>query len=541
MGNVIETPVFIAGGGPVGMTLALNLARYGVKSMLCERNPTTTRHPKMDLTNGRSMELFKRLGLVEKLRDAGVPRENAFDISWITSLVGHELYRFHYPSAKEKAAIIRAENDGSHGSEAPLRVSQVQIEPVLKKAIDENPLVDVRFGTKFERIVSEDENGITLEVSNGETGGTETVRCQFLAGCDGGGSRVRRNLDIELDGDMAVAGAHMVHFRTDARDVLQRWGPVYHLQTGGGTIIAQNDHDIYTLQAWLIPGMGIEDMRPEDVLEGWVGTKFDYEILQANPWTANFVVAQKYRKGRALLAGDSAHQYIPTGGYGMNSGIADAAALSWVLAANVQGWGGDELLDAYEAERLPTAWWHLEASRRHMGVRIKISELYAEAGDLTGEGPEADAKRAELGRKIQELGNAENESWGVEYGYRYDKSTVICHEPDAPEIDPITYHPTTWPGSRLPHIFLEDGVSIHDKLGLFFTLVALDDVDSSAIEAAAAERSIPLDILRLNRPDLRALYERNLILVRPDQHVAWRGDALPQDLAGLLKHVTGRD
>src|SRR3546814_19094505 len=100
---------------------------------------------------------------------------------------------------------------------------------------------------------------------------------------------------------MAVAGAHMVHFRTDARDILQRWGPVYHLQTGAGTIIAQNDHDIYTLQAWLIPGLGIEDMRPEDVLEGWVGARFDYEILQANPWTANFVVAQRSRKGRALL------------------------------------------------------------------------------------------------------------------------------------------------------------------------------------------------------------------------------------------------
>lgn len=540
MVNITETPVLIAGGGPVGMTTALNLARYGVKSVLVERNPTTTRHPKMDLTNGRSMELFKRLGLTEKLRDAGVPRENAFDISWITSLVGHELYRFHYPSAKEKAQIIRAENDGSHGSEAPLRVSQVQIEPVLKKAIDENPLIDVRFGTLFERIVEQDGNGITVEISDSETGAIEVVRCKYLAGCDGGGSRVRRSLDIELDGDMAVAGAHMVHFRTDARDVLQRWGPVYHLQTGGGTIIAQNDHDVYTLQAWLIPGLGVEDMRPEDVLEGWVGTKFDYEILQANPWTANFVVAQKYRKGRALLAGDSAHQFIPTGGYGMNSGIADAAALSWVLAANIQGWGGDKLLDAYEAERLPTAWWHLEASRRHMGVRIQIGEVYAEAGDLTGEGPEADAKRAEVGRKIQALGNAENESWGVEYGYRYDKSPVICQEPNPPEIDPLTYHPGTWPGARLPHVFLEDGVSIHDKLGLFFTLVALDDADSSKIEAAAKELGIPLDILRLKRPDLRGIYERNLLLVRPDQHVAWRGDALPEDLTALLKRVTGR-
>lgn len=540
MAKMIETPVLIAGGGPVGMTLALNLARYGVRSLLVERNPTTTRHPKMDLTNARSMELFKRLGLAEKLRDAGVPRENAFDISWITSLVGHELYRFRYPSANEKREIIHRENDGHHASEPPLRVSQVEIEPVLKRAIDENPLVTVRFGTRFERIVEQNEEGVTVEISDSASGAVETVRCAFLAGCDGGGSRVRRALGIELDGEMAVAGAHMVHFRTDARDILQRWGPVYHLQTGGGTIIAQNDHDIYTLQAWLIPGLGIEDMRPEDVLEGWVGTKFDYEILQANPWTANFVVAHRYRKGRVLLAGDSAHQFIPTGGYGMNSGIADAAGLSWVLAACVQGWGGETLLDAYEAERLPTAWWHLEAARRHMGVRLQIGQVYAEAGDLEGTGPEADAKRAEVASKIAALGNAENESWGVEFGYRYDQSPVVCVEPAPPTIDPLTYQPTTWPGARLPHIFLEDGMSVHDKLGLYFSLLAIDDVDSAAIEAAARSTGVPLEVVRLRRPDLLDLYERKLILVRPDQHVAWRGDALPGDLEGLLRHVTGR-
>src|SRR3546814_17829313 len=131
-------------------------------------------------------------------------------------------------------------------------------------------------------------------------------------------------------------------------------------------------------------------MRTEYVLEGWVGARFDYEILLANPWTANFVVAQRYRKGRAILAGDSAHQFIPTGGYGMNSGIADAAGLSWVLAACVQGWGDESLLDAYDAERRPPAWWHLEAARRNMGVRLTIGQIYAEAGELEGRGAGAE-------------------------------------------------------------------------------------------------------------------------------------------------------
>lgn len=532
-------PVLIAGGGPVGMTLALNLARYGVRSMLVERNPATTRHPKMDLTNGRSMELFHRLGIDEQLRDAGVPRENAFDILWVTNMVGHALHRFHYPSADEKTQIIRRENDGSHGAQAPLRVSQVEIEPVLKRAIDENPLVDVRFNHRFDEFISNGPDGVLARIVHSETGEASEVSCRFLAGCDGGGSRVRRRLGISLAGEENVAGAYMVHFRTDDRELLQRWGPVYHLQNGGGTIIAQNDHDIFTLQAWLLPGMNPDDMTPEGVLEGWIGTKFEYEILQANPWFAHFVVAERYREQSTLLAGDAAHQYIPTGGYGMNSGIADAAGLSWVLAARLQGWGGDRLLDAYDAERRNTAWWHLEASRRHMGVRIRISELYAEAGDLLEEGPAGDARRAELAARIAELGNAENESWGVEYGYRYDQSPAIAHEVGAPAVDPLIYQGNTWPGARLPHVFLSDGEPIHDRLGLFFTLVVLDDTDTTTIEKAAGALAIPLEVLRLDRPDLRSIYERNLILVRPDQHVAWRGDSPPDDCRKLLSLVCG--
>lgn len=539
MTREIETPVLIAGGGPVGMTLALNLARYGVPSLLVERNPTTTRHPKMDLTNGRSMELFKRLGINDRLRAAGIPPENPFDVVWLTSLAGHELHRFKYPSAQEATRALHEKNDGSQASEAGLRVSQIVIEPVLKQATDENPLIDVRFSTAFERIVAQDAQGITAEISDAASGEITQVRCKFLAGCDGGGSRVRRQLGIELDGELAAAQAYMVHFRSKAPELFRPWGITWHYQSASGTTIAQDDKEIYTLQAWIIPGLGVDKMTPGEVLERWAGTKFDYEVLQSNQWAGNFVVARRYRSGRVLLAGDAAHQFFPTGGYGMNSGIADAAALSWVLAAQVQGWGGPALLDAYDRERRPTAWWHLEASRRHVGVRIEIDKVFREAGDLDGGGADAEARRREAGEKIARLGNAENESWGVELGYRYDASPVIFAEPNPPPVDPLTYRPSTWPGARLPHVFLEDGVSVHDKLGLYFTLLALDDVSSGALEEMARELNIPLAVVRLHRPDLRKIYERNLLLVRPDQHVAWRGDALPKDLRALLTRVTG--
>lgn len=536
---MIETPVLIAGGGPVGMTLALELARYGVRSIVVERNPTTTRHPKMDLTNGRSMELYKRLGLAEKLRDVGVPRENAFDISWITSLAGHELHRFHYPSANDMRAIIARENDGSHASEPGLRVSQIVIEPVLKTAIDENPLIDVRFGTSFEKIVSQDERGVTSEVRDVASGDVYLIRSDYLSGCDGGGSKVRQDLDIPLDGEFNAASAFMVHFRTDDRDLLQRWGPAWHYQSGSGTIIGQNDRDIYTLQAWLVPGMDPANMRPQDVLEGWVGRSFDYEILQANPWSAHFVVAQSYYNGRVAIAGDAAHQFIPTGGYGMNSGIADAIALAWVLAAGVEGWGSRGLIKAYDAERRPTAWWHLEASRRHMGVRVQIGELYAQAGDIEADDDEGARRRSVLAQAIKDIGNAENESWGVELGYRYDKSPIILHESDAPAIDPLTYRPTTVPGGRLPHMFLADGTSVHDRLGRYFTLLCLEDGDVGAIEAAAAALGVPLSVVKIDEPGLQAVYQNTFLLVRPDQHVAWRGDVLPADPQWLLAKITG--
>ena len=540
MTDTLQTPVLISGAGPVGMTLALELARYGVRSILVERNATTTRHPKMDLTNGRSMELFHRLGLESKLRDVGVPRENCFDISWITSFAGHELHRFKYPSADQARMEIAARNDGSQASEPGLRVSQIVIEPVLKTAVDANPLIDVRFGTAFERIVAQDDNGVTSEIRPRD-GAPIRVHSQFLAGCDGGGSTVRRELGIEMDGQFEVAGAYMVHFRSTALDVLNRWGIAWHYQSATGTLIAQNDKDTWTLQRWLFPGMDPAQLRPEQLLEDWAGTKFEYEILQANPWAAHFVVAKSYGKDRVVLAGDAAHQFVPTGGYGMNSGIADAIGLAWMLTARIEGWGGRNLLTAHDLERRPTAWWHLQASQRHMGVRMDIGGVFEKYGDLDGAGEHAEARRAAAGAEIAALGNVENEAWGVELGYRYDGSPIIVAEASPPPVDPITYRPSTWPGARLPHVFLADGTRIHDRLGLYFTLVVLGTADTSAIEAAAKKRGVPLSVLRLDRPDLRPIYERNLLLVRPDQHVAWRGDDLPGDLDALLARVTGAD
>jgi hypothetical protein len=286
-------------------------------------------------------------------------------------------------------------------------------------------------------------------------------------------------------------------------------------------------------------------MAPETIdagamLRDFANHDFDYEILLTSAWTPHLLVAERYAAGRVFLVGDAAHQYIPTGGYGMNTGIADACDLGWKLAARLHGFAGPTLLSSYEAERRPVGLRNREASKRHSETRRDIASLY-HCG-LTAQGPDGDMARADAGRRIAAFGNAENESYGIEYGYAYPESPVICAEPkaDIPS-DPLRYMPTTFPGVRMPSVVLEDYTPIYDRLGLWFTLVCVGMRPSAALVEAAARRSVPLDVLRLDEPDLIAVYGRRLMLVRPDQHIAWRGAACDDRLEAdvIISRVLG--
>ena len=519
-----ETPVLIAGGGPVGMTLARVLAHHGVRCLLVERNETTTRHPKMDITNGRSMELFRRVGLIDALRAAGVPESHPFDVSWITSLSGHELHRFRYPSVVEARREILARNDGTQAREPAMRVSQIVIEPVLRRAIEAEPLVEARWGVAFEALEQESD-GVTATLRDA-AGGLEQVRGRYLVGCDGGGSAVRGCLGIRLDGTPRVANRFVTHFRSRARDVLQRWGVTWHYQSAFGTLIAQDDDQMWTLQSRFPVGEP-ERVDPTALLASFAGAPFEHEILVANAWTPHLLVAEAYGRGRVFLAGDAAHQYIPTGGYGMNTGIGDAFDLGWKLAAVLRGFGGPGLLASYEPERRPVGLRNRAASARHTEVRIEIGRLYGPG--LMAPGATGDAARAEAAARIARIGNAENESWGIELGYHYATSPVVCGEPEAvPSDDPLRYAPTTTPGARLPSVFLRDGSALFDHLGPWFTLLDFGGAGAAgrALAEAARRRGMPLRVVSVDEPALAAIYERRLVLVRPDQHVAWRGEAL---------------
>jgi 2-polyprenyl-6-methoxyphenol hydroxylase-like FAD-dependent oxidoreductase len=530
-----QTPVFIAGAGPVGMTLALELARHGVRSTLVEQSDTTTKHPKMDLTNGRSMELYRRLGIVDDLRAVGVSPSEALDVVWATSAAGHPIHRFAYPSPVAAREIARTNNDGTHTLEPSMRVSQVVLEPVLKRHVDASPLIDVRFGVAYEGH-EQDASSVVVKTRQTNSGEIFETRAQFLCGCDGGGSKVRGDAKIEMEGQFAIANAYMVHFRSEAYHVLAKFGIAYHLQTALGTLIAQNGKDIWTLQTLADP-----DSDPDELLRNFVGADFEYEILVANPWTPHMVVASRYQDRRVFLAGDACHQVIPTGGYGMNTGVGDAIDLGWKLASVVNGWGGEAMLASYTDERRPIALQNRDAALRHAETRAAISDALGQLSDDKAPSEVAATQRMEAAKIIASYGNAENESWGIEYGYRYNSSPIIAADDTdlkAPDFDPLKCIATTAPGCRLPSLYLANGKALFDLLGAQFTLIVVGNVNIGEIDVAARRCGLPLLILKLDEELILKRLQMRLILVRPDQHIAWRGDTAP-DWQKVIGKVTG--
>jgi hypothetical protein len=419
-----------------------------------------------------------------------------------------------------------------------MRVSQVIIEPVLKKAIDEHPLVNVRFNTAFEDFV-EDSNGVTATVC-AAGGKLEQIRGEWLVGCDGGNSRVRSQLGIGLFGQDTLPRRFITHFRSSDRSLLQRWGAAWHYQSNKGTLVAQNDVDTWTLLSRFPDNVAPDDVNPSALLEAFVGQPIEHEILVSNAWAPHLLVADSYGRGRVMLAGDAVHQYIPTGGYGMNTGVSDAFEVGWKLAAVLQGFGGDNLMASYEVERRPVALANCLGSERHNNVRVAIAELYtSEICNETAEGAKA---RTNASARIAELGNAENESFGLELGYSYFGSAIVLGDGEAVlNEDPLLYLPSTTPGARLPSVFLADGTNIYHHLGLWFTLLCFDNCEVGSTMEAAKKLSIPLEVSFIKAPEFRSLYKEQAILVRPDQHIAWRGTP-PTDIKSaeaILSRITG--
>ncbi len=563
----MDTRVLIAGGGPVGLMTALELNKQGIKAILIEKNPTTTRHPKMDITNGRSMELFRRWGVDKKLRAVAVPENHGFEVIWASNLAGHELARFTYPTPNEYRKQAKAANDGTHTLESAMRVSQILIEPCLKEHLETDcPNIDVQYGWALETF-TQDEEGVTATIKQYETGAIQQIRSLYLAGCEGAGSVSRKILgigyqDVDVFGLMKKVGifnllghalremtrglkkpdgqVYMIHFTSPELAFFERFGQAWHIQSpNGSTLISQNDKDTWTLHVPLREGEDASKIDPKQKLFDYIGKEFECTIHIANAWKPRLSVVDSFGKGRVWLAGDAVRLVTPAGGYGMNTGVGDALALGWTLAAVIKGWGTPKLFQAYEVERRPVAIRNRDASGDHVLVRFKIAAAMRNA--MYEDSKKGEKIRKKLGDTILKLGNLENEAIGIEAGYRYENSPIICYDNDRtpPPFEWAKLQTSTYPGLRIPAIWLKDGRAIMDLLSNQFTLIRFTDIDVSAFEEAAAKISFPLTILDIRDDRAATIYEKKLILVRPDQHVCWRGDKMPVDTMAIINKVRG--
>lgn len=528
--------VIVAGAGPVGLILAIDLGRRGVRTLLIEKDPTTKAWPKMDRSNARTMEIFRRLGLAESVRELGYPADASMDVLIVSSLVRDPLVVLPYPSVAEHREKIKSSTDGSEPLEPYQLVSQNDLEPLLRRTAESIRGVEVRFGCELVDFDS-DEDGVVVRLRD-LAGAETTVRASYLAGCDGGVSTVRKRLGIPLSGRGGISEVLQVTF---ASDELYDAIPIglgrhyYFADEQGASIVVQGSRRQFTLNL-RIPSDVEVDLEEE--IRSHLGLDVDFTILNHRRWKMHLLLADRYRAGRVFIAGDAAHLVIPTGGLGMNTGIGDAIDLSWKLAGTVHGWGGPGLLDSYEAERRPigernvaAAGWAAE------GMFLWQSEWRPEIGDDT---PEGERAREVLSAVARVHHRRVHDMIGVELGYSYAGSDLIASEPDDPRAwDTVVYTPHARPGVRLPHVWLRDGRAIQDVVGSDYALLDLSgEFDTAALEAAFAAAGAPLQVFRSDEPGAREIYGAPLLLLRPDMHVYWRGSELP-DPAHLVEGATG--
>jgi 2-polyprenyl-6-methoxyphenol hydroxylase-like FAD-dependent oxidoreductase len=534
----MRTDVLIVGAGPVGLTLALDLGRRGVNCLLIEQKAAPEFLPKMERCNARTMEIFRRMGVADRIRAAGLAADVPMDVFIVLAMNEPALLHLPYPSVDKARAQIAARNDGTMPREPYQLVSQYTLEPLLKREAERQRSVRVTWGCRFEAL-SQRADGVSA-IARGSDGEAVAIDAKYVVGCDGGASLVRKQLGIKLEGEGDLLRLHQaLYYCPDLYDRLPigrgpGHGRHYHVADAHSTfLIMQDSTKHWTLHAVV---NSPDEMGPQ--FERTVGVPMRYDLLYVGEWKQNLLLADRYRLGRVFLAGDSAHLVIPTGGLGMNTGVGDAVDLSWKLAAVLQGWGGAALLDSYEIERRQVGDQNVAASRyASIGRRRWRAQYRPLIRDAT---PEGQAAREALAQVADVEQRKTNEMIGAELGYRYVGSPVIADEPGGPAHLLREYVPTTWPGARLPHVWLSDGVSIHDRIGDGYTLLELaGGAGAAGLPEAFSEFGAPCTTLHVASDAARQVYGCDLLLVRPDLHVAWRGNRRPDNPRELARLVTG--
>jgi 2-polyprenyl-6-methoxyphenol hydroxylase-like FAD-dependent oxidoreductase len=541
----MPTSVMIAGGGPAGLMLALELGKRGVACVLVEEDPDPPTFPKANLTNARTMEHYRRHGFAHEVRALGLPADFPQDVAYFTRYSKHELARLHIPSAREAAKLPPEARSEWRTPELPHRIQQTWIEPLLRRKVGELSSVTTRYGWRMADFV-ENPHGVACALEEIATGARELVDASYLAGCEGARSPIRQKLGIRYAGE---GGAVRDFFGGRMMTVHIRAPRLYEFINGGrawqywavnrerrGLLISLDGKQDFALLVQLPDGTVASEALARESLRLSMGADVPVEKIEIGEWTAGYaLVAQRFTSGRVVLLGDSAHLFTPTGGLGYNTAVDDAANLGWKLAAMIQRWGGPKLLDSYEIERKPVAERNT-AYARAMADSVGKIPL---PGTLEAATPEGEQTRREIGARLEAHVRNEFNTAGLQLGIVYAGSPIVAEaDGPIPEQTPTRYTPTAAPGAHAPHVILSDGTPICDRFGFEFTLLRFGSTNADAFKHAAKSRGIPLTIVDIPETEARDLYERDLVLVRPDQHVAWRGNTL-LDPEALLDRVTG--
>jgi 2-polyprenyl-6-methoxyphenol hydroxylase-like FAD-dependent oxidoreductase/predicted lipoprotein with Yx(FWY)xxD motif len=535
----MQTPVLIVGAGPIGLALAGDLGFRGVSCMLIERSDGQVIQPKMDMVGVRTMEYCRRWGIVPWVHEAGYNRDYPQDCAWVTGLNGYEFGREVFPSPKDEKCPPQSPQKRE-------RCPQNFFDPVLRRFAQQTPNVTICYNTELVEF-SETPEGVTAKVRDTLNGEERVIEAGYLVGSDGGASVVRQALGIGMTGEPTLTYTTNVVFRCKDLEALHDKKRAYRYIFIGpegtwATLVAINGRDQWRFS---LVGDDSRQTHSEETMRSAivraVGRDFDFEILSMLPWVRRQLVADRYGTKRVFVAGDAAHLTSPTGGFGMNTGIQDAVNLSWKLAARLQGWGGEHLLETYETEMRPVAIRNVSEATGNL-KRMLSPRVLSPSREIFEDGPGSEAARIEFGNQYTELMKREWFSIGIHLGYMYEGSPIIVPDgtPQPPD-EVSSYVQTARPGSRAPHVWLAEGKSTLDLFGKEFVLMCFDKDTSgvSALEDAASERKVPFRSVEIDNDEARQLYERRFVLVRPDGQVAWRGDALPDNPLALIDTVRG--